>query len=247
MLTRAIRLVSLPMLALLFAISTVAHAAPNEDTTDCGSGDHAVVSGTPQAPRFTPVARDSDSVSHFEATRPISSTARAQSPVTAHIAVCRGSLSVTPSRDAEAHLTISLSKALPAGQLASSLIRSFVVTDSHIEVEIAAPEEVSPRIGLALPLGTSTELALVRGNLDISHLLGNAQIAIVKGNATLHLADADFSWLECATIMGGIHDRRPGGISHGHVLSTWTAHGTGSAKIEFSAVSGDLILLPPLS
>ncbi len=68
----------------------------------------------------------------------------------------------------------------------------------------------------------------------------------MKGNASLHIADADFSTLECATILGGIRDRRPNSNgNHGHMLATWTAHGTGSATIEFSAVSGDLILLPP--
>ena len=249
MLTRATRLVSLPMLALLLAIPASARAftLESDDSPNCGNDNDTSSSGKPQLPRFTPAAPDSDSVSHFEATRPVSTTASVASPVTAHIAICRASLTLALSPDQTAHLTVSLGKSLPTGQRVSSFIRRFVVTGSRIEIEIEAPEGISPRVGLALPLGTRTELALVRGNLDIGHLLGDSQIAIVKGNATLHLADADFSSLECATIMGGIRDHRPGGSSHGHVLSTWTAHGTGAAKIEFSAVSGDLILLPPVT
>ena len=245
MLTRSIRLVSLPMLALLLAIPAVAHAAPDTDSTNCSHDESP--SGKITTPQFTPDSSDTNSPSQFTATRSLSGPSSAPAHVMAHIAVCRASLTVKPSPDADAHLSISLNKPLSSGQLASTFVRRFALVDSRLQIEIDAPEGISPRINLQLPLGTATELALVRGDLEVAHLLGDSQIAIVKGNATLHLADADFRSLECATIMGGIHDRRPGGATHGHVLSIWTARGTGTAKIEFSAVSGDLTLLPPTS
>ena len=247
MLTRAIRLASLPMLALLLAIPAVAHAALDTDSTNCSHDESKGSSGKLTSPQFTPDSSDTNSPSQFTATRSLSGPSSAPSHVTAHIAVCRASLTIKPSSDAEAHLSISLSKPLPSGHLVSTLVHRFVLTESRLELEIDAPEGITPHVSLTLPLGTATELALVRGDLEIGHLLGDSQIAIVKGNATLHLADADFRSLECATIMGGIHDRRPGGSTHGHVLSTWAAQGTGTSKIEFSAVSGDLILLPPAS
>ncbi len=247
MLPRLIRCLSFSMLTLLLAAPAIAHAAPESDSTNCSHDRDTGSSRTLDRPQFAPDPTDANNASHFAATRALSTTSAAPSANAAHIAICGASLTVTPSPDASAHLSISLSKPLPSGQLASSLVRRFALTGSHLDLEIEAPEGLAPRIALTLPSGTRTELALIRGDLDLRHLLGDSQIAIVKGNATLHVADSDFSSLECATIMGGIHDRRPGGSSHGHVLSTWTAHGTGSAKIEFSAVSGDLILLPPSS
>ncbi len=247
MLTRAIRLVSLPMLALLLAVPAVAHAAPDTDSTNCSHDESKGPSAKPTSPPFTSESSDADSPSQFTATRSLSRSQSAPTHVTAHIAVCRASLTVKPSPDADAHLSISIDKPLSSRQLVSTFIRRFALVDSRLELEIDAPDGSAPRVSLMLPLGTTTELALVRGDLEFGHLLGDSQIAIVKGNAILHLADSDFRSLECATIMGGIHDRRPGGATYGHVLSTWTARGTGTAKIEFSAVSGDLILLPPTS
>ena len=245
--TRAIRLVSLPMLALLLAIPAVAHATLDTDSASCSHDESKGPSANPTTPQFAPDSSDTNTSSRFTATRSLLGPSSKPSRVTAHIAVCRASLTVKPSPDTNAHLSISVDKPLSSGQHASTFVRRFALVNSRLELEIDAPEGASPRIDLQLPLGTTTEIALVRGDLEVSHLLGNSQIAIVKGNATLHLADTDFRSLECATIMGGIHDRRPGGSSHGHVLSTWTAQGTGSSKIEFSAVSGDLILLPPAS
>ena len=247
MLTRALRLASLPMLALLLAIPAVAHAAPDTDSTNCSHDESKGPSSQLTATQFTPDPSDTNSPTHFTATRFLSGPSSAPIHVTAHIAVCRASLTVKPSPDADAHLSISLGKPLSSGRLASTLVRRFALTGARLELEIEAPEGTTPHVSILLPRGTATELALVRGDLDVSDVLGDSQIAIVKGNATLHLADADFRSLECATIMGGIHDRRPGGATHGHVLSTWTAQGTGTSKIEFSAVSGDLILLPPAS
>lgn len=247
MLPRALRLVSLPMLALLLAIPAIAHAAPYNDSSSCSHDESKGPSGKPDLPQFTPNPTDANSTSQFTATRPLSGTSSAQTHVTAHITVCRASLTVAPSSDASAHLSITLSKPLSSGKLASTFVRQFIISDSRLYLEIDAPEGVSPHVSLTLPLGTATEIALVHGDLNFAHLLGDSQIAIVKGNATLHLADADFRSLECAAIMGGIQDRRPGGSSHGHRLSAWTTEGTGTAKIEFSAVSGDLILLPPAS
>ncbi len=242
------RLLSLPMLALLLAIPVIAYAAPNGDSTHCTETEDQSSSDKPALLRFTPDRADTDSTTQFSATRPLSQAPLAAPPhTTAHITLCRASLTITPSSDTSAHLLISLGKPLSSEQLVSTFVRHFVLTGSRLELDIEAPEGASPRVSLALPLGTTTELALVSGDLNISHLLGDSQIAIVKGNATLHLADADFSSLECATIVGGIRDRRPGGNSHGHVLSTWTTHGTGTAKVQVSAVSGDLILLPPSS
>lgn len=255
MLPRALRLISLPMLALLLAIPAHAHAAlidVDDASTNCGSNEDHDSADQRQAPIFAPLPADDNSLSRFSAVRPVPANADAHpGTIAAHIAVCRASLHLIPSPDAAAHLTLELSKPLPAGALAAHLVRRFAFTTSGahpgLQLEIDAPPGTSPRVELALPLGTSTELALVQGNLELTRLLGNAQIAIVKGNATLHLADSDFKTLECATIMGGIRDRRPGGSSHGHMLSTWTTNGTGTAKIEISAVSGDLILLPPVN
>ena len=246
MLTCALRLVSVPMLAVLLAIPALAHAAilDDEPTSQACEQDQKQAPAT--AP-FAPAATDQNTPTLFSAVRPIPSIDSHTIP-TAHIAICRADFTLTQSADAAAHLTIELSKPLPSGQPASQLVHRFLVTSAGLQLEVDAPKGTSPRIHLALPLGTSTELALVGGNLEVIHLLGNSQIAIVKGNASLHVADVDFATLECATILGGIRDRRPNGSgNHGHMLATWTAHGTGKAKVEFSAVSGDLILLPPIS
>ena len=256
MLPRALRLVSLPMLALLLAIPVRAHAAlmdVDDSPTNCSSNEEDSSSNSPQVPLFVPLAGDANTPSHFSAIRPVPSNAESRSvSLSAHLALCRASLHLIPSPDSAAHLTIELSKPLPAGALAAHLVRRFAFTSAGahpgLQLEINAPPGSSPRVEIALPLGTTTELALVHGNFELARLLGDAHIAIVKGNATLHLADSDFKTLECATLMGGIHDRRPNSrSSHGHVLGAWTAQGSGTAKVEFSAVSGDLILLPPVS
>ena len=247
MLTRALRLVSLPMLGLLLAIPARAHAAaPDADdaSTNCTHEQDKGSQSRADLPPFAPLPADENTVTHFSAARALSAPSPTATTASAHIAICRASVNLAPSPDADVHLSIDLSKPLPGGQLASHLLRRFVMKDGALELEMEAPEGISARVQLALPRGMRSEFALVRGDLEVLHLLGDAQIAIVKGNATLHLADADFATLECATILGGIRDRRPGGSTHGRMLSTWTARGTGTPKIEFSAVSGDLILLP---
>jgi hypothetical protein len=248
MLTRTLRFILLPMLAALLAIPAIARAAaPDDDSSMHCDSDRESQSPGRAPPAFVPDSTDGNTASTFSAIRSLTSDASAPSSSSAHISICRATVTLTPSSDGNAHLSIDLSKALPSGQLASSLVHRFLLSDSGLHLEIKAPEGANARIHLALPVGTATEFALVRGDLNVLRLFGNAHIAIVKGNATLHLADADFATLQCAAVLGGIRDRRPGGGSHGHVLSSWTAHGTGAANIQMSAVSGDLILLPPTS
>lgn len=243
---------SLPMLALLLAIPAHAHTAlvgEDDTSTNCSSPDDRSRASAPQTPLFAPRPSDTNSASHFVADRPVSSAGDAHAVQTpAHIAVCRASLQVIPSPDAAAHLTVELGKPLPAGALAATVVRRFAFTGTGVrpglQLEIDAPKGTAPHVTLALPLGTSMELALIEGNLELTRPLGDAHIAIVKGKATLHLADSDFRSLECSALMGGIRDARPGGKSHGHMLSTWKTSGTGTAMIEVSAVSGDLLLLP---
>ncbi len=240
---RLARLVLLPMLAFLLAIPSLAHAgAFNEDIANCKDD-----SNSPPPPLFAPGPEDHSTATAFSATRTFPASATTQHPE-AHLAVCRASLTLVPSHDSGAHLAVTLPKPLPSGHPAATVVRRFEVTSSGIELDIDAPTGVSPHVELALPVGTPLDLGIVQGNLEVTRLLGDARIAIVKGNATLHLADSDFATLECATLIGGIRDHRPNGIgSRGHVLSTWTGQGTGSARVKVSAVSGDLILQPPVS
>ena len=239
MLRRLLPVLFLPMLLVPPTTPAMAQTGAEDDRASSMNCSHEADHGSATA-RFVPGTADTNSAMTFAAVRPVSGGA-------VHVAVCRAELRVAASPDANAHVTISLKKPLPAGMLAASLVRRMDVADGKLEIEIEAPEGFSPAVAVLVPMGAALELAMVRGNVDVLKLTGDAKVAIVKGTVTLHLADSDFGTIECATVMGGIRDRREHGTgSHGHVLGTWTGHGTGKAKVELSAVSGDLVLLPPM-
>ena len=244
---------TLMLLLLTIGMSIIAkgQAATAQDLIEIDNGDcGSLPNGKqwPTAPAGPPALKQRDSTSahedlstasSFEIWRDYEAGGHAQ------LYVCYADIHLEPSKAASGlHLLITLPKELPKGTTVGDFVKQLDVTGSDAKIYIKVPRKLHARVLLKVPEQTNFEIGLGRGSVDFTGILGDKQIGVGFGTATVHMRPNEYSQISSGIALGGVKDERLGGKNHGHLTSGFEEKGEGKYKLEVGMAWGHLILLP---